>query len=83
LRAYLACTVSENRVWATIYGPFFVQPHPQTPTTLQLPCAVHRRLCGVCAPRRIFCPTRATVQVCTCSSSPSKLSVRLPYKTPF
>jgi len=79
LRAYLACTVSENRVWATIYGPFFVQPPPQTPTTLPLPCAVHRRLCGVCAPHRIFCP-KSHVHVL---QQYSKLSVRLPYKSPF
>ena len=46
--------VGKPCVWATIYGPFFVQPHPQTPTTLQLPCAVHRRLCGVCAPQDLF-----------------------------
>ena len=43
-------------------GRFLLQPHPQTPTTLPLPCAVHRRLCGVCAPQDLLCPM--------CSSAP-------------
>ena len=62
----------------------FCTASPSDPTTLQLPCAVHRRLCGVCAPQDLFSLLSAPRErTSTCSSSPSKLSVRLPYKTPF
>ena len=38
--------VGKPCVWATIYGPFFVQPHPQTPTTPTAVCRAQTTLCA-------------------------------------